>query len=203
MSRRDPLEIDRRKREQRRFGPINVKKESYVMTIAIIVIVFLIVILAFASTKPNTINIQRFTSIKASPEKIFSLINDFHQWPSWSPLDKSDSTMKRTFSGTMSGKGASSEWTSKGQAGSGRMEITESNAPSKIIVKVDFVKPFEAHNLNEFTLEPMGAMTTLTWAMHGTNLYMAKVMSIFISMDRVMGKHFETGLRSLKALSEQ
>jgi len=82
------------------------------------------------------------------------------------------------------------------------MEIIESTAPFKITVRVDFVKPFEAHNINEFTLQPMNDMTRVTWAMHGTKPYIAKVMSIFVNMDRVLGKHFEAGLQSLKALSE-
>jgi uncharacterized protein YndB with AHSA1/START domain len=173
------------------------------MIIAIIFVVVLIGILGFASTKPNTLNIQRVADIKAPPERIFALINDFHKWPAWAPQDKMDSTTKRTFGGTVTGEGASSEWVSKGEAGCGRMEITESTAPSKITVTVDFVKPFEAHNVNEFTLEPMNDMTRVTWAMRGTNPYMAKVMSIFVNMDRMLGKHFEAGLASLKMLSEQ
>jgi uncharacterized protein YndB with AHSA1/START domain len=172
------------------------------MTIAIIVVVVLIGILGFAWTKSNTLNIQRVVDINAPPERIFALINDFHNWRDWAPQDKMDSTMKRTFSGTVSGKGASSEWVSKGKAGSGRMEITESAASSKITVRVDFVKPFEARNINEFTLEPRDDMTRVTWAMRGTKPYIAKVMSIFFNMDRMLGKHFEAGLQSLKALSE-
>ncbi|HEV3244307.1 MAG TPA: SRPBCC family protein [Chthoniobacterales bacterium] len=173
------------------------------MTIAIIFVVVLIGILGFAATKPNTLNIQRVADIKAPPERIFALINDFHNWQAWAPQDKMDSTMKRTFGGIVSGKGASSEWVSKGNAGSGRMEIIESTPPFKVTVRVDFVKPFEAHNINEFTLEPMDDMTRVTWAMHGTKPYIAKVMSIFLNMDRMLGKHFEAGLYSLKTLSEQ
>ena len=173
------------------------------MTIAVILAVVLVGILGFAATKPNTLNIQRVADIKAPPERIFALINDFHNWQAWAPQDKMDSTMKRTFGGTVSGKGAFSEWVSNGNAGCGRMEITESTAPFKITVKVDFIKPFEAHNINEFTLETMNDMTRVTWAMRGTKPYIAKVMSIFFKMDRVLGKHFEAGLNSLKTLSEQ
>lgn len=172
------------------------------ITIAIIFVVVLIGVLGFAAMKPNTLNIQRVADIKAPPERIFALINDFHNWQAWAPQDRMDSTMKRTFGGTLSGKGASSEWVSKGKAGCGRMEITESAAPFKITVRVDFVKPFEAHNINEFTLEPMDDMTRVTWAMRGTKPYIAKVMSIFVNMDHLLGKHFEAGLHSLKTLSE-
>lgn len=114
-----------------------------------------------------------------------------------------DATMVRTFGAISSGKGATSEWTSKGKAGRGRAEITESTAPFKIRVEVDFVKPFKAHNINEFILEPRNDMTRITWAWHGPIPFVAQVMSIFVDMEHVMGKHFESGLRSLKTLSEQ
>ena len=111
--------------------------------------------------------------------------------------------MNRTYSGAASGEGAVSEWDSTGSAGKGRMSITESVPPRMISVKVDFVKPFEAHNINEFTLEPAGASTNVTWTMHGANLYVMKVMSIFVNMDKAVGKHFENGLNNLKTIAEQ
>ena len=173
------------------------------MSFAILLVLVAAGILIFASTKPDTITIRRTASIKAQPERIFSLINDFHNWPSWAPLDSSDPTMQRTFGGAMSGKGASSKWTSRGKAGSGRMEITASNSPFTVTVEVDFIKPFEAHNTNDFTLEPRLTETRVTWMMHGTIPYLAKVMSVFVNMDKVMAKHFESGLRSLAALAEK
>ena len=110
--------------------------------------------------------------------------------------------MQRTYSGAASGRGAISDWHSSGSAGIGRMSITESLPTTRISVKTDFVKPFEAHNMNDFVLEPARNATKVTWTMHGTNLYLMKVMGIFVNMDRVMGKHFEAGLHNLKTLAE-
>ena len=141
--------------------------------------------------------------INAPPEKIFALINDFHNWSLWAPQDREDSTMKRTFSGSASGTGAVSNWTSKGTAGRGSMSITESTPPDSIVIQVDFLKPFRAHNVNEFSLEAGGASTKVTWTMQGANLFFMKIMSIFVNMDRVMGRHFETGLDNLKAVAEK
>jgi len=172
------------------------------MIIAITIVLVLIGILAFASTKPNSLNIKRVADIKAPPERIFALIDDFHNWQDWAPQDQMDPTMKRMFGGSLSGKGAFSEWISNRGAGCGRMEITESTAPCKITVRVDFVKPFAVCNINEFTLEPMDGMTRVTWAMCGTNPYIAKVMSIFVNMKRLLGKHIEAGLHSLKTVAE-
>ncbi len=169
----------------------------------IIVAVLIGAVLAFAATRPNTFLIERSLSIKAPPEKIFVLINNFHNWARWSPQDTEDTSMKRTFSGPESGTGAISDWTSTGSAGRGRMSITESVAPNRISVNVDWVKPFEAHNVNVFSVEPAGASTRATWSMRGTNVYMLKVMSVFVNMDRMMGKHFEAGLENLKKAAEE
>ena len=173
------------------------------MKIVFVLVVLVAVILAYAATKPDMIQITRSTIIKASPERIFALINDFHNWIRWAPQDREDPTMTRTYSGPTSGVGSISDWESKGSAGKGRMSITEASPPTKISIKVDFVKPFEAHNLNQFTLDPDGSSTKVTWTMQGTNVYMTKVMSVFVNLDRLMGKHFESGLGDLKAIAEK
>jgi hypothetical protein len=111
--------------------------------------------------------------------------------------------MHRTYSAAANGQGAVSEWDSTGSAGKGRMSIIESVTPRMISIKVDFVKPFEAHNINEFTLEPAGTLTKVTWTMNGTNLYIMKIAGIFVNMDRVAGKHFESGLANLKTVAER
>lgn len=176
--------------------------KTIAIVIAVLVVVPLAAVLIFAATKPDTFRVQRATSIKAPAEKIFPLIADFHGWGAWSPYEKLDPAMKRTFSGAANGKGAVYEWDSDGKAGRGRMEITDAPAPSKVAIKLDFFKPFEAHNIAEFTLEPKGDSTNVTWAMHGPNLYIGKVMSIFFNMDSMIGKDFETGLANMKALAE-
>ena len=171
-------------------------------TIAIIVVALIVGLLGFAATRPNTFRVQRATSIKAPPEKIFPLINDLHRWTAWSPYEKKDPTMKRTHRGAASGKGAVYEWEGNKDIGKGRMEITETSPPSRVTIKLDFVRPFEAHNVVEFTLEPAGDSTTVTWALHGPAPYISKVMSLFFSMDKMVGTDFETGLASLKAAAE-
>jgi hypothetical protein len=172
-----------------------------VKTVAIVVVALLVVslagILVFAAFKPDTFRVQRATSVKASPDKIFPLIADFHRWGAWSPYEKLDPAMKRTFSGAANGKGAVYEWDSDGKAGRGRLEITDAPAPSSVAIKLDFFKPFEAHNIAEFTLEPRGETTDVTWAMYGPHLYVAKIMSVFFNMDSMIGKDFETGLANL------
>ena len=174
--------------------------------IAIIVVVLAIVIaivLILAATKPNTFSVQRATTVKAPPERIFPLINDFHQWGSWSPYENKDPAMKRSFSGAADGKGAVYGWEGNKNVGSGRMEILDTSEPSKIVIKLDFFTPFEGHNTAEFTMLPQGDATNLTWLMRGPAPFMSKVMQVFINLDNMIGKDFEIGLANLKRLTEK
>lgn len=171
--------------------------------IAIAALVIIIAILVFASTKPDTFRVERSTTIKASPEKIYPLINDLHSWTTWSPYEKKDPDMKRTHSGAASGQGAVYEWDGDKNVGKGRMEITESSPASRVVIKLDFLAPFEAHNTAEFTLQPQGDATQVTWSMYGPANYMSKLMSVFFNMDKMVGDDFAIGLANLKAAAEQ
>ena len=171
--------------------------------IAIGIVVLIAGVLIFAATKPDSFRVQRAAGIKAPPEKVFALINDFKRWDAWSPWEKKDPAMKRSWGAVTSGKGATYAWEGNSEVGQGSMEITESIAPSKITLKLDFVKPFEAHNIVEFTLEPKAATTNVTWAMEGPAPYFAKIIHVFIDMDSMVGKDFEAGLANLKAVAEK
>jgi uncharacterized protein YndB with AHSA1/START domain len=180
-------------------------KIGLIVTLAIVVVVTAIFL--FADTKPNVIQVTRSITIQAPAEKIFPLIDDFHHWPGWAPQDKEDPTMKRIYSGEESGTGAISDWQGTGNTGKGRMTITQSAAPNKVIVAVDFVRPFVSHNVNEFVLQPSAepgapGSTTVTWTMRGPNMFFMKLMGVFVNMDRMLGKHFESGLQNLKIMSE-
>ena len=172
------------------------------ITIAVVIGVLLAALLAFAATRPNTFHVRRTHSIQAPPDRIFAQIADFHNWAAWSPFEKLDPAMTKTFSVATSGKGAVYNWAGNSKAGEGRMEIVEAVAPSLIRIKLDFLKPFEGHNTAEFTFKANGPSTEVTWAMSGAQPFMLKVISIFVSMDKMLGKHFEEGLANLKAVAE-
>jgi hypothetical protein len=176
---------------------------SLLWIIVIAIVVLVAALLALAATRPATFRIQRATIIQAPPDKIYPFINDFHNWVHWSPYEKLDPTMRKSYTGAASGKGAVYEWEGNSKAGKGRMEITDTSTPSRVVIKLDFLKPFEGHNISEFALDGKGNSTQVTWAMHGPNSYMAKMMSIFMSMDQLLGKEFENGLANLKAAAEK
>ena len=171
--------------------------------VALALVVLVAAVLVVAATKPDTFQVQRTATIAAPPETIFPLINDLHSWGPWSPYEKKDPAMKRSYSGPAGGKGAVYEWDGNMQVGKGRIEIKESRAPSKIVLALDMIKPMEGHNTVGFTLVPHGGSTDVTWAMDGRTHYVAKVMSVFFSMDHMIGREFETGLANLKSLAEK
>lgn len=173
--------------------------KTILITLAAVLAVFFI----YAAFKADTFHIQRSANIQAPAEKLFAIINDHHQWSTWSPWEKLDPAMKKTFSGAASGKGAIFEWEGNKEVGSGRNEIIESIPATKVIMQLDMFTPFEAHNIVEFTLTPQGDTTTVTWAMHGRQPYMAKVMSIFFDCDKIVGGMFEEGLANLKKVAEK
>jgi len=173
-----------------------------IKTIVIVLIAIVAAILGYAMTRPDTFTVKRAISIKAPPERIFPLIDDFHRWPVWSPWEKMDPDMKRTFSGPPSGKGSAYAWQGNSKVGEGRMEILDDPAPSKVVIKLDFIKPFEGHNTATFLLEPKGELTDVTWTMDGPSPYVAKVMGVFMNMDKMIGNDFEAGLANMKAAAE-
>ncbi|MDB5816267.1 MAG: hypothetical protein JWN23_3384 [Rhodocyclales bacterium] len=168
----------------------------------VVLLVLVAAVLILASTKPDNFRVARSAQIKAPPEKIMALISDFHKWNAWSPYENLDPAMKRTFSGAPSGKGAVYEWNGEDKVGSGRMEILQSSVP-QIDIKLDFIKPFEGHNMAVFTTQPQGDMTTVTWAMSGPAPFVSKIMQVFCNLDTIIGKDFEVGLQNLKAVSEK
>jgi uncharacterized protein YndB with AHSA1/START domain len=171
--------------------------------IAIVLVIAIAVVLVLAATKPDTFRIERSATINAPADRIFAVLSDFRQWGGWSPWENKDPGMKRNFAGAERGKGAVYGWEGDRNVGTGRMEILQADTPSKLVIQLDFLKPFEAHNTAEFTMLPQGNATNVHWVMQGPSSFMAKLMHVFINMDKMVGKDFEQGLANLKNLTEK
>jgi uncharacterized protein YndB with AHSA1/START domain len=168
-----------------------------------LVVVAVAGLLLYATTKPDVFRIERSVVINAPPEKIFPLITDLRQWPAWSPYEKKDPAMKRSYGVVTRGRGAIYEWDGDGNVGSGKIIITESAQPSLVRLDLDMIRPFAAHNIVEFRLEPQGDATKVSWMMNGAIPYPAKVVHVLFDMDQMVGKDFVDGLASLKAAAEK
>ena len=167
-----------------------------------IIVLAIAALLIYAATKPDTFTLQRSASIAAPPEKIFPLIADVKAFNTWNPYALKDPASKMAYEGPASGVGAAYSWDSEA-LGAGRMEITEASAPGRVQARLEFRRPFAATNRVEFTLQPQGAQTQVTWAMSGAMPYLSKLMTTFVSMDKMVGSDFEAGLANLKAMAEK
>jgi len=171
--------------------------------VLVVVAVLVVGVLVVAAVRPDDFSVQRSASIQAPPEKIYPMLADFRQWPAWSPWEKLDPEMKRTLGGPASGPGATYAWQGSSKVGAGRMEIKEVTAPAQVRIQLDFIKPFEGHNVTDFTLVPRGDTTEVTWLMRGPAPFVSKLMGVFVDMDKMIGKDFEAGLANLKAAAEK
>jgi uncharacterized protein YndB with AHSA1/START domain len=176
---------------------------SILTVLAVLVALAIVVVLILAALKADTFRVRRAITIDAPPERIYPLIADFRAWEAWSPWEKKDPNLKRTFSGPDSGLGARYAWTGDKNVGEGSMEIAEAAAPNRVGLKLDFLKPFKAHNDVVFALQPQGPATDVSWTMTGAVPFFFKIMHVFVDMDKMCGRDFEAGLQALKTQAER
>lgn len=170
--------------------------------ILIALAIILAAIVLYAASRPDQFHVERSVSIKAPPEKIFPLINDLHAWNDWTPYNK-DPAMKKTFSGSNQGVGASYAWEGNKEVGKGDITITASTPPSKIVFDLHMIEPFEGRNVAAFTLSAAGDTTNVTWSLDDQQKLLVKIMGLFFNMDKMIGKDFEAGLSKLKTVAER
>jgi uncharacterized protein YndB with AHSA1/START domain len=151
----------------------------------------------------DTYTVERSAIVDAPAERVYEQISDFHLWPAWSPWEGIDPAMERTYSGSERGTGAAYAWSGNRKAGRGRMEITEATSPHRVDIDLVFEKPFKARNDTRFVLTRENGSTRVTWIMTGRNTMATRVMGLFSSMDKMIGKDFEKGLAQLKAVAER
>ena len=172
--------------------------------ILIAVVVAIVGVLLFAATRPSRFVVTRTAVIDASPERLEAMVSDFHQWSAWSPWEKMDPGMTRTYGGPDRGVGATYDWAGNDKVGSGGMEIEKVTPGREVVVGLHFLKPFPADNTGRFVFEPQGAgATKVTWSMTGKNPYIAKLMGLVFNMDQMIGKDFEKGLADMKIAAEK
>lgn len=173
-----------------------------ILKIALGLVVLVAAVLGFAATRPDTLRVERTARIQAPPAAVYPHLVDLRGWTSWSPYEKLDPGMRRTFGGSPQGEGATYAWSGNAKAGAGVMRITEARTDARVVLALDFEKPFKASNTAKFTLAPDGDGTRVTWAMHGPMHFASKVMCLFLDMDSLLGKDFEAGLAALKEKAE-
>ncbi len=170
--------------------------------IGIGVIAVIVAFVLLVASRPAAFHIERSIAIASPPETAFAQVNDLHAWAAWSPFEKLDPTMKKTFGGPPSGTGATYAWAGNDRAGEGRMTIEKSEPPSLIDIKLEFFKPFVATNAAKFAFTPTPEGTRVTWSMDGRRNFMMKAFCLVLNMDKMLGGQFDEGLAALKKVAE-
>ncbi len=171
--------------------------------VALLVVAVIGVVVYALSTQPDTFRVERAININAPADKIYGIVTDLRRGAEWSPYEKKDLSMKKAFSGPATGPGSQLAWDGNSEVGAGTLTIADATAPSKVVLKLDMTRPMTGHNIIEYSLTPVGGGTRMNWSMHGPMNIVSKVMCTFMSLDKMVGKDFEEGLKSLKALAER
>ena len=172
------------------------------MTILIFVALLLAGLAVFIASRPAEFRIVRSALIQAAPEAVFAWVNDFHRWHQWSPWAKRDPAMQVSYEGPESGVGAIYRWLGNREVGEGSCRISASQPGALVRMELQFIKPFQADNIAEFHCQPEAGGTRVSWSMSGSNGFVGKAMGLLFNMDKMVGKDFDQGLASLKALVE-
>jgi carbon monoxide dehydrogenase subunit G len=175
---------------------------STILGIVVVLAVVIALALALIATRPDDFRIERSAQINAPPEAVFSIINDLSQWGRWSPYDKRDPNMKKTFEGPSSGPGAMYAWNGNSEVGEGRLTIVDAKPGELVTMKLEFTRPFKATNEVNFKLAPSDHGTCVSWIMDGKYNLITKTMSLCMSMDKMVGKDFEQGLANLNTVAQ-
>jgi len=172
------------------------------MVILLVIAAVIVLLVAVVATRPSDFRVTRSTAISAPPAVVFAQVNDFHNWDGWSPWARMDPEMKATYAGPAAGTGAVYSWVGNNKVGEGRMTIMESHPSDLVRIKLEFIKPFAATNTAEFTFQPQGNQTTVTWNMTGKKNFMTKAMGLVMNMDKMIGGQFDQGLAQMKSVAE-
>lgn len=170
--------------------------------ILIVAALVLVGLILFIATRPANFSVTRSATIAAAPAVVFAQVNDFHAWGAWSPWEKRDPNLKRTYEGPTAGEGAIYSWVGNREVGEGKMTLIESRPAELIRIKLEFFKPFKATNTAQFEFKPEGDGTRVTWSMTGENNFIGKAIGLVMNMDKMIGGDFESGLAGIKAIAE-
>ncbi|MET0279484.1 MAG: SRPBCC family protein [Pseudorhodoplanes sp.] len=176
---------------------------AFFIVVAVLILAVIGVVVYALATQPDTFRVERAININAPTDKIYGIVTDLRRGAEWSPYEKKDLSMKKAFSGPATGPGSQLAWDGNSDVGAGTLTIADATAPSKVVLKLDMTRPMEGHHTIEYDLTPVGGGTRMNWSMHGLMNPVGKVMCLFMNMDKMVGKDFEDGLKSLKALAER
>lgn len=171
---------------------------TLILGLVVLAAIFAIVV----SRQPTGFTMTRTAVISAPPAIVFTQVNEFRRWETWSPWAKLDPRMQTAYEGPAAGVGAMYSWSGNAQVGKGRMTIVESQPAALVRLKLEFLKPMPATNSAEFTFRTEGGQTVVSWSMSCQRNFVMKAMNLLMNLEKMIAKQFDQGLAQLKTVSE-
>lgn len=170
--------------------------------IALVFAVIVGAVLGVSWFQPDQFHYERSGIINASPGAIYPYLSDLHLGSEWSPYEKLDPQMKRTFKGAATEVGAIMEFEGNDEVGAGRMEIVATDPDRFVELELEFFRPFKGVNRVRYVLTPEPTGTRFTWIMTGKNPFLSKIVCLFLNIEKMIGDQFEAGIKNLKDVVE-
>lgn len=170
----------------------------YIALYLVVGIVALVVLLALIA--PKTYHVSRSVVIEKPRSEVFTYLRSLKNMDDWSPWAKKDPNMEKKITGTDGEVGAVSYWNGNKEVGEGEQEITKIVPEERIESELRFLKPFASTSDAYLQIDEVDASSSkVTWGFSGKNKFPMSIMMLFMSMDKMVGKDFESGLSDLKS----
>lgn len=175
------------------------------MYIVLYILVGLIaIVLLLGLIAPKTYNVSRTVEILRPKGEVFEYLKSLKKMDEWSPWAEKDPDMEKKFTGTDGEVGAISYWNGNKDVGEGEQEITRIIEGERIESELRFLKPWKSTSDCYTVVDDAGnGKTKVTWGFSGKNKFPMSIMMLFMSMDKMVGKDFEAGLKKLKIVLEK
>jgi uncharacterized protein YndB with AHSA1/START domain len=176
---------------------------SMLKKVLLALVALIVVLVGVVATRPSELRVERSVQVEAPPAVVYARIDDLQKFPSWSPWERLDPAMKKSFAGTPGTVGQKYTWEGNDDVGKGEMTLAEAVPNDHVVYAIHFLAPFEAEATATITLKPEGSGAKVTWSHNGKNNFGAKAAGMFMNMDEMLGKDFAEGLSNLKKLAEE
>ncbi|MGE4132391.1 MAG: SRPBCC family protein [Bdellovibrionales bacterium] len=161
------------------------------------------VVLLLGILAPTDLHIERQIEIQKPREEVFAEIKMLRNHSKWSPWEKKDPNIIKSYSGTDGEVGFVASWEGNSEVGVGEQEIKAIQEGSRIDYELRFKKPMEdTSTAYLITEDAAGGGTLVTWGMRGKSPFPFNIVCLVLNMRKQLAAQFDEGLLGLKASLE-
>lgn len=172
------------------------------MTFIYILIIFITLIAFLGFVAPKKFHVHRSIVIEKPKQEVYDFLKYLKNQDLWSPWNKKDPSMKKSYKGVDGEVGFVSAWEGNKEVGSGEQELLGFVEGELVQSKLRFFKPWKSESDAYLRTELHEKGTKVTWGFLGKNTFPFSIFMLFMNMDKAVGKDFEEGLQRMKSVLE-